>query len=431
MKNFKKMAQITSLLDWENINYDWQKTSLHKALINPWIISGLAVTAGQVAVGEAFIECARSNGEKIMVHFANTSTLNIDTSGNKKIFIEVKQEHIDNGIINAEDGSNIAEIKSEANYPAKNFIKLASIRNGEITDESTKITLKNIARKGLTEDGFLVVEDGEEKVKTSLPENITNNIKTETEKQIIKYSGEIFEGVVREVIPDVITPVTFLEGWEYTEEVQSYGTHALNIARPYDFEIVGLSYTGTGNENKNYEITPYTDDGRALQTYKLYYPNRPNKTTQKRIKIQMVDNAYHGDSFKVLIKYRKERWFYKFTHSNVYGRLVGFLKNKQIGDETKIDDITLKHKVEFAQANGIYYISNDGLITTSNNTNPMLKLWEVKSGYLYVNLQNLWKLLANSYVHFWLSHEKPIRPQNTSFIDFKVAKNEITTGNFI
>lgn len=145
-----------------------------------------------------------------MVHFQNTAPLNIDTSGNKKIFIEVKQEHIDNGIINAEDGSNIAEIKSGANYPTKNFIKLASIRNGEITDESTKITLKNIARKGLTENGFVVVEDGEEKVISTLPENITDSIKVDTKRLITEiYGGITYTGIVREAIPNVWTPVFF------------------------------------------------------------------------------------------------------------------------------------------------------------------------------------------------------------------------------
>lgn len=70
-----------------------------------------------------------------MVYFQNTSPLNIDTSGNKKIFIEIKQENIDNGIINAEDGSYIGVIKSAASYPAKNFVSLASVTGGTITDE--------------------------------------------------------------------------------------------------------------------------------------------------------------------------------------------------------------------------------------------------------------------------------------------------------
>lgn len=178
------MSQITGLINWENINLDIHNTAIHKALINPWIISGLAVTTGQVAVGDAFIECTRSNGEKIMVHFMNTAPLNLDTSGNKKIFIEVKQEHIDNGILNAEDGSNIAEIKSSEIIPEKNFLLLAQIRGSEIL-QWKKISLKNISRKAESDKNwFVFYENGEEKIINDLPENIENQI-------INKISGTI------------------------------------------------------------------------------------------------------------------------------------------------------------------------------------------------------------------------------------------------
>lgn len=129
------MAQIVSLLSGKNRNFDHQLTALHKTLINQWVISGLAVTSGQVQSWEAFIECTRSNGEKIMVLFQNTSVLNIDTSWTAKIYIEINQENIDNGIINAEDGSNIGSIKRGSAYPSNNYIPLASIAGGSIADE--------------------------------------------------------------------------------------------------------------------------------------------------------------------------------------------------------------------------------------------------------------------------------------------------------
>lgn len=181
------MVQIVSLIAGKNKNFDHQLTALHKALINPWIISGLTVTAGQVAVGEAFIECTRSNGEKIMVHFSNTAPLNIDTSGNKKIFVEVKQEHIDNGILNAQDGSNIAEIKSSEILPEKNFLLLGQIINSEIL-QWEKIFLKNIPRKAENQTNwFVFYENGEEKILNDLPENINENIQA----KILEKSGSI------------------------------------------------------------------------------------------------------------------------------------------------------------------------------------------------------------------------------------------------
>ena len=139
------MAQITSLLNGENINQDHQITALARATIMPGVISGLEVKDGKVLPGEAFVLCTRSNGEKIMVHFQNTTQFVIDTTGTAHIIVEIAQENLDNGALNAEDGSNIGQIKRVSALPTKNFIALASIANGTITDRRAKIEQKEIA----------------------------------------------------------------------------------------------------------------------------------------------------------------------------------------------------------------------------------------------------------------------------------------------
>lgn len=139
------MAQITSLLNGENINQDHQITALARATIMPGVISGLEVKDGKVLPGEAFVLCTRSNGEKIMVHFQNTTEFVIDTTGTAHIIVEIAQENLDNGALNAEDGSNIGQIKRVSALPTKNFIALASIANGTITDRRAKIEQKEIA----------------------------------------------------------------------------------------------------------------------------------------------------------------------------------------------------------------------------------------------------------------------------------------------
>ena len=136
------MAQITSLLNGENINQDHQITALARATITPGVISGLEVKDGKVLPGEAFVLCTRSNGEKIMVHFQNTTELTIDTTGTAHIVIEIAQENLDNGALNAEDGSNIGQIKRVSALPTKNFVALASISSGTITDRRDKIEQK-------------------------------------------------------------------------------------------------------------------------------------------------------------------------------------------------------------------------------------------------------------------------------------------------
>lgn len=139
------MAQITSLLNGENINQDHQITALARATITPGVVSGLEVKNGKVLPGEAFVLCTRSNGEQIMVHFQNTTEFVIDTTGTAHIVVEIAQENLDNGALNAEDGSNIGQIKRVSTLPTKNFIALASITNGAITDRRAKIEQKEIA----------------------------------------------------------------------------------------------------------------------------------------------------------------------------------------------------------------------------------------------------------------------------------------------
>lgn len=138
------MPQITSLLNGENINQDHQLTSLALATLHAGVVSGLQVSAGSVAIGKAFVECTRSNGEKIMVLYENTSPLSVDTSGNAKIFVRIPQENIDNGSLNAEDGSNIGRIERASAYPSVNYIALASVTGGVVTDERVMIKKKVI-----------------------------------------------------------------------------------------------------------------------------------------------------------------------------------------------------------------------------------------------------------------------------------------------
>ena len=171
------MAQITSLLNGENINQDHQITALARATITPGVISGLEVKDGKVLPGEAFVLCTRSNGEKIMVHFQNTTELTIDTSGTAHIIVEIAQENLDNGALNAEDGSNIGQIKRVSALPTKNFITIASIGGGNITDEREFISLKNIFRKWIDTDWLLVVENWREAVKTIEREAATSEDK--------------------------------------------------------------------------------------------------------------------------------------------------------------------------------------------------------------------------------------------------------------
>lgn len=132
------MNQIVWLLRWTNKNYDHQLTALAKSLLASSCVirTGwqLAVTTGQVDTWEAFILCTRTNGQKVMVHYENTEAVVIVTTGTKKVWIGVDQSKLDDGSANALDGSGIASIQTGASYPSSNYIPLASITGGVITD---------------------------------------------------------------------------------------------------------------------------------------------------------------------------------------------------------------------------------------------------------------------------------------------------------
>jgi len=65
----------------------------------------------------------------------------IDTTGTKKVRLEVDQAYIDDPTTIPTDRSGVATIETGASYPGSgNFVKLASITSGSITDEREYIT---------------------------------------------------------------------------------------------------------------------------------------------------------------------------------------------------------------------------------------------------------------------------------------------------
>lgn len=133
------MTEIAGLLAGTNRNYDTQLTALAKALLSSscvvrWVGGWLAVSATEVASGEAFILCTRTNGDKVMVHYKNSASVSIAGTGTKKVFVKVDQAKLDDGSSNSLDGSGIASIQTDTTYPSSNYVALASIASSVITD---------------------------------------------------------------------------------------------------------------------------------------------------------------------------------------------------------------------------------------------------------------------------------------------------------
>lgn len=150
--------QRVALLNGENINQDYDLWKILKTLINPWVVEGLQVLTNQVSIWYAFISVTR-NWETFPVLFQNSSILTIDTSWTKKVYIELNQSKIDDGISNLENWTWIWEIKTWSTYPTTNpYISLAEISSWVITDTRSFISLKWIKRKWLWNSKILYTD---------------------------------------------------------------------------------------------------------------------------------------------------------------------------------------------------------------------------------------------------------------------------------
>lgn len=117
------------------------------------IDGGLAVTAGSVAAGRCLVQCTRTsttpNGV-VWAVFENTAAVTIDTTGTKKVWVGINQANIDDATQNIDaNGLNIGSIQTGAAYPASNFVPLASIVGGVITDERPATTLGSHVVNGI------------------------------------------------------------------------------------------------------------------------------------------------------------------------------------------------------------------------------------------------------------------------------------------
>ena len=129
----------TALLWGNTITLDADLSKYIETISDQWVIEGLEVSSNSVAPGKAWVKATRSNGETIMTLVQNTEALTADTSGTKKIWIELSQEAIDNGLLNNEDWSGIASIKTWPTLPSQNFLLIATVTAGQVKDERNLI----------------------------------------------------------------------------------------------------------------------------------------------------------------------------------------------------------------------------------------------------------------------------------------------------
>ncbi len=135
-------------LNWENITYDHDISGLVRGLTDWGVIEGGTVVGNKLQPVQAIVPLVRSNGQKILAFFESDEVIDLPTTGDYKVYIEVDQAKIDFGGNNAEDGTGIAGIKTWPSVPSQNFLLLATVTSWVAKDERNLIPkIQSVAQK--------------------------------------------------------------------------------------------------------------------------------------------------------------------------------------------------------------------------------------------------------------------------------------------
>lgn len=150
-------------LNWENITYDHDISGLMRGLIDWGVIEGGTVVGNKLQPVQAIVPLVRSNGQKILAFFESDEVIDLPTTGDYKVYIEVDQSKIDFGGNNSEDWSGIASIKTWPTLPSQNFLLLASVAEWVVKDERNLIPkIQSVATRTTTLESK--VEKSEKKI---------------------------------------------------------------------------------------------------------------------------------------------------------------------------------------------------------------------------------------------------------------------------
>ena len=154
------MAVRTALLTSRNINLDTDFSKYIETVSEPGVITGFAVTSSSVATGQARVPCIRTNLETIYAFVQNFNSVSI--SGDGYVIISIPQNIIDNWGGN-EDGTGIASIEVVSELPTKNYLLLATIESGSVTDNRNMIPKVGELKTDI-DSIFASIEDLDERV---------------------------------------------------------------------------------------------------------------------------------------------------------------------------------------------------------------------------------------------------------------------------
>lgn len=134
-----------SLLNGNIVHQDSDYSAPLLALTNGGVIEWLIVShvsGSQFEISPWWwlVKCLKSNWDRVLVYYQNTSIKTISCAWPQKVRIEIFQTNLDNPLLNPITGLGIGQINFWSSYPTQNYIALASINASNIvTDDRTVI----------------------------------------------------------------------------------------------------------------------------------------------------------------------------------------------------------------------------------------------------------------------------------------------------
>lgn len=127
-----------------NTDTDLSK-SFFENIRTPGVITGLNISWWQIQPWVGLIECERTSGETLIIPVIIDTAVTVDTTGTKKIYLEVDQDLLDDGTDIPWDNTGVVSVQTGWSYPSTNFLKIADVTSSVVTDERefSKVKLDN------------------------------------------------------------------------------------------------------------------------------------------------------------------------------------------------------------------------------------------------------------------------------------------------
>jgi len=133
------MTIRTKILSWRNINSDTDFSKFIETVSEAWVIEWFQVSTNKISAWKAWLPYERTTWETVYALIENFDDLTIDTSWTWYVILYIDKNNTEDWTIISEDWTNVAEAEVVEELPAKNYLLIASLSSGVITDERNMI----------------------------------------------------------------------------------------------------------------------------------------------------------------------------------------------------------------------------------------------------------------------------------------------------